>query len=202
MKLPSNLLRVAFFGAITAGHAAALLTFDDLSPGAWPAPGYSVIPNGYGGLSWNNFFVLDGFDLDTTYGYHAGVVSPSNVAFNIGGTTASIAESGGLFKVESGYLTAALNLDTSLDIQVQGFFGTALLYDNTYTVNRTAPSLINFNYVGVDRVTFISSPAQEFAMDNLMIAIPEPSTFALGVVGAALGCLGVRRIEIKSVVHQ
>jgi len=73
------------------------------------------------------------------------------------------------------------------NIRVQGFVGTTVLYDNIYTVYRTAPTLINFDYVGVDRVTFISTPQQQFAMDNLAVTIPEPSTIGLLILCAVLG---------------
>ncbi len=194
MKLHLRLFCVALVGTVTAGRGATLLTFDTLPSGTWPAPGYSVIPNGYGGLNWRNFGVLDGYNLGTDYGYHTGVVSPYNVAFNIGGTTASINAVGGVFSLQSGYLTAALNLDTPLNLRVQGFLGAAEVYDNSYTLNRTAPTFISFNSLDVDRVTFDSSPEfQPFALDNLTVVVPEPSTTALAMLAAAAGsCIGRR----------
>jgi hypothetical protein len=94
-------------------------------------------------------------------------------------------------------LTAALNLDTPLNIQVQGFVGMTLLYNNTYTVNNSGPTLINFDYDGVDSVTFTSSPPQQFAMDNLTVTVPEPSSWALMLIAAALSGFGVRRRKIE-----
>jgi len=197
MKIKFKILciGITLIGAAATGNAQGLLTFDDLTAGP-------PLPNGYGGLNWQNFGVEDGLAMPATYGYHTGMISPSNVAFNRLGQPASITVSGGLFDLDSAYLTAALNFDTPLDIEVQGFVGTTLLYDNTYIVNRSAPSLINFDYVGVNKVTFISSPAQEFAMDNLTFAVPEPSTYALVSVATVLGGFHVWRKKIKNCGHR
>jgi hypothetical protein len=105
MKLQSKLMciGIAFLGATTAGNAQVLLTFDDLStvPPVPGEPGEGVIPNGYGGLDWNNFGVLDGMEAQPTYGYNTGVVSSPNVAFNEYGSPASIATPSGLFDLDS-----------------------------------------------------------------------------------------------------
>ena len=121
-----------------------------------------------------------------TLPYYTGVVSPSNVAFNEYGNSAYVAKPGGLFDLHSAFLTAALNLSSLLNIQIQGFLGATMLYNNTYTVNNGGPTLIDLNYDGVDIVTFKSSPAQQFAMDNLTVTVPEPSIFALFILGAFL----------------
>ena len=163
-----------------------ILTFDDLPFTAR----FDQIPNGYGGLQWDTFDALNtalefsqfGFD-----GYVNGVVSPNNVAFNAGGSPAFF--SGQAFNLNSAYLGAAWN--DGLQVEVQGFVGTILTYDNTYTVNTLGSTLINFNYVGVNEVKFISSggvphgypsggAGTQLVMDNLSITlVPEPSTFAL-----------------------
>lgn len=170
---------------------ATLLTFDNLSTGFNPPPTYAAIPNGYGGLNWDNFGVINGATIDASYGYHSGVVSPNNVAFNIYGDPAAVSVARGVFALNSGYLTAALNLNTPVQIEVEGFFGTTLLYDNFYSVYNTGPTLFNFDYVGVNEVMFISSPAQQFVMDNLDVTVPDqPSTVALlGMTAIGLGLL-------------
>lgn len=197
LKLPG--IGILFIGTILTCGASTLLTFDELpTPEVIPGLNYTSIPNGYGSLLWNNFGVLDGAIMSANEGYHAGMVSSNNVAFNYYGAPASISVAGGSFNLESAYLTLALNLDTSLNIEVQGFAGTTLLYDNTCTVNRSAPTLVNFNYLGVDRVTFISSPAQQFAMDNLTVTIvPEPDPATLFSIGAALSALGMLKRKMK-----
>ena len=58
-----------------------LITFDDLPD---TTSGLEV-PTGYHGLTWNNFRELNGLAYPTTSGYQYGVVSASNVAFNVFG---------------------------------------------------------------------------------------------------------------------
>jgi len=187
MKHLTNLLWVAFLAATTASQATTLLTFDELPAGAWPVPGYAVIPNGYGELKWENFGVIDALNLDGSYGYRTGLVSPRNVAFNLYGTNAAVSVSSGLFDLDSGYLTSALNMDTNLAVRVEGFRGATLLYDHTYTVTRAGPSFITFNYLGIDRATFDTT--QQFALDNLTVAVPEPGLLPLFGLGVVLGRL-------------
>jgi hypothetical protein len=196
LKIPG--ICIIFIGTILTCGASTLLTFDGL-PAGGPLDAYPpFVPNGYGGLNWNNFAVVNGLEFSPGTGYYAGVVSASNVAFNEYGFPASISVSGGLFNLDSAYLTFALNLDTLLNIEVQGFAGGTLLYDNTYTVNRSTPTVVNFNYLGVDTVTFISSPAQQFAMDNLTVTrVPEPACATLYSVGAALSAFGMLKKKLS-----
>jgi hypothetical protein len=170
--------------ASTQSAFATLLTFDDLPSGTPSNPDFAVVPNGYGGLNWDNFGVLDGLAAEPSYGYYTGVVSPNNVAFNLYGSPASISVSSGSFDLESAYLTSALNSVPTKQIQVQGFVGGTLVYNNIYTVNNQGPTLINFDYVGIQSVTFISGN-QEFAMDNLTVSVPEPETLGFWTVCAA-----------------
>jgi hypothetical protein len=196
-----------------AGAQAQIITFDDL-----PTPagnGSSVIPNGYGGLQWQNFNYLNGVTLPANpSGYQYADVSPDNVAFNSQGQPATIT-SGTAFDLNSGYFTGAWR--DGLQVEVQGFVGATLTYDNTYTLISTAPILLSFNYTGVDKVVFTSSggtlnpnyhdpdldpplhtDADQFAMDNLTInATPEPSTVALAGLGIAF-VLARRRLFPKT----
>lgn len=174
--------------ACTTWHAnATLITFDDLTDNGSGTP----IANGYAGLNWNNFYVLNTVDYGVPSGYLAGMVSANNVAFNAYGNEAIISDS--VFTLNSAYLTAAWN--DNLQVEVKGYNGVNLLYDNTYTLSSTAPTLINFNYVGVDDVTFDSSGGTQnpnyagsgphFAMDNMTInatAVPEASTMLAGAL--------------------
>src|SRR5207302_2353793 len=122
-----------------------------------------------GRLQWNNFGVFNGWNRPVRDGYRMGTVSLENVAFNLFGDPASIG-SGTAFALNSAYLTAAFV--NGMQIRLQGWVGTTLAYDNTYTVSTTAPTLIQFNYVGIDRVTFIASPSSPFVMDNLVVTVP------------------------------
>ena len=182
---------------------AATLTFDDL---ATPYDGYEYRAPivSYGGLQWSNFYVFD--VVDTLHyqisGYPNALVSPKNIALNWFGSPA-LFSSGTPFDLSSAYLTAAWN--DGLHVEAKGYIGATLVYDNTYTINTTGPSLINFNYLGVTAVDFISSggvpnPAYSgtgsgthFSMDDLTINVPEPSSLALACLGAAALMNGRRR---------
>ena len=174
---------------------AATLNFDDL---ATPYDGYEyrapIVT--YGGLQWNNFSVFDVADTlhYQTSGYPNALVSPKNIAVNGFGNPAQVS-SGTPFVLNSAYLTAAWN--DGLNVEVRAFAGASLAYDNIYTINSTAPTLINFNYFGVTEVDFIPSggipnPAYSrtgsgthFSVDNLVINVPEPSSLSLALLGAA-----------------
>jgi len=170
-----------------------ILTFDDL-PSIY---GTAQIPNGYGGLQWQNFWYLNAVTYwGNPSGYSNGLVSADNVAFNANGDPAQIG--GGLFDLNSAYLTGAWN--DGLQLEVQGFIGSTLIYDNTYTVNTAGPTLINLNYLGIDEANFISFGGthnssfavggEQFAVDNLNVTlVPEPTSMwllAAGILGMIL----------------
>jgi hypothetical protein len=161
---------LALVGAVSARGADTLLTFDELDPrtGFFRGPFYDPIPNGYGGLSWGNFGVIHPVGLQSILGYNTGTVSQSNVAFNLNGQPASIYLPRGSFDLRSAYLTAATTVQ--LNIRVQGYAGAELLYDTNYTVTSAGPTLAHFNYTGVDRVLFTTTPRNPLAMDNLVVA--------------------------------
>jgi hypothetical protein len=179
---------------VFAGNPVTL-TFDDLpSPGTYG----SLIPAGYGGLQWNNFNYLDGEDFVAS-GFQNGVMSGQNVAFNGSGNSAQIS-SGTSFDLNSAWLTAAWN--DGLQLEVQGFSGGTLAYDQTYTLNAAAPTLLTFSYFDVDQVNFISfggvnhgygGSGTQFVMDNLTVSVPEPNSTMLLLFGSTLIVLQLRK---------
>jgi hypothetical protein len=190
-------LSAVSLGAPQISKAQTVLNFDDLSPG--PLGSYVVIPNGYGGLQWSGFAVLNGSLESPTTGYHTGMVSPNNVAFNYDQfNRTALSSSGTPFNFNSAYLTSAFS--AGLPVEVQGYVGTALTYDNTYTLSPTGPDFINFNYLGVDEVKFsVGSDADIFVMDNMSITIvPEPSFWTLFTIGATMAGAVVLRQKLKS----
>src|SRR5437773_3408879 len=158
---------IALLGTIPVSHGSTLLTFDDLSPGTVTL----LIPNGYGGLTWSNFYAYNGTLAQPAYGYFKGIVSTANVALN-GFADPSGFSSSSLIDLNSAYMTAAF--DDGLHVRVQGISGTNLLYDNTYVLGLNAPTLINFNYLQIDKVLFQSTPARNFVVDNLSISSTNP----------------------------
>jgi hypothetical protein len=176
---------------LTIRPARADITFDDLPSAPYGAP----ITNGYAGLSWSNFYVLDTAAYQPS-GYVNGVVSGTNVAYNGNGSAAAISD--GAFTLNSAYFTAAWN--DGLNVAVQGFLNGNLAHSLAFTVGTSGPTLVTFNWL-VDAVTFSSSGGSDnrayggsgthFAMDNLRIneAVPEPSAILLLTTMLALvGC--------------
>jgi len=155
-----------------------LITFDDLAD---TSTGLNV-PNGYQGLIWNNFGYLNALTNNfNPSGYSYAVISSNNVAFNWSGSPAYIRSPLLPFDLVSAYLTAAWR--DGLQLQVEGYVGPYLAYSNVYTLSATAPTLIEFNYLGVDQVVFSSAGGtpqwgngENFAMDNLTIVTNSPPT--------------------------
>ena len=173
-------LVLALATASSSGWASpTLITFDDLPETTTGL----VVPNGYQNLTWVDFYYLDGVNyVDNPSGYQNGVVSASQVAFMWGaanpGTTASITNSLG-FDLISGWLTAAWR--DGLQVRVIGYSSGVAVYDNTYTLSTLAPTFINFNYLGVNQVTFSTSGGTQspvlfgdgyhFLMDNVTVSV-------------------------------
>jgi hypothetical protein len=158
-----------------------VITFDDLPNSA----GGANVPNGYQGLNWNNFGYLNGRSNNyNPSGYPYSVISPNNVSFNWSGTQASISSPLLPFDFDSAYLTAAWC--DALHVQVLGYVGGVQTYSNIYTLSATNPTLINFNYRGVDIIVFNSSggtphpgysaSGEQFAMDSVTIVTNPPAS--------------------------
>ena len=160
---------------VALAQSPTTLTFEHLQP-AWT--------NGYGGLQWTNFDLLDGVNYtNNPSGYFYGVVSRNHIVLNAYTHPAGITRSNGTFNLLSGYLTGAWR--DQLRVRTQGFLDNTLLYDKTNIVYSTRPAFVNFNYVGVNRVVFSSSDGYEhgapfhgfgthFVMDDLTLSMSSP----------------------------
>jgi PEP-CTERM motif-containing protein len=185
--LPIVCLAMLSVYAISA-HSQTVITFDDLSL----PPVDPFIPSGYQGLSWSNFGEVNAILMsNSSPGVYNGMVSPSNVAFNAGGSPAEVDAIGTNFDFLSAYLTGAWN--SNLNIEVEGFRSGTLLYETTVVVSVTSPTLFTFDYTNIDRLYFNSYggqpaftpvPEYNFVMDNMTVEfVPEPSSLLLAAMG-------------------
>src|ERR1017187_2379268 len=192
MKMRSFLLPIVLLVfSIISADGATVITFDDLSE----AGSGTFLANGYQGLNWSNFGILNAVlrtNLFGISGYYYGMVSASNVAWG-GFISPTEIDSPTNFDFFSTYLTGAWN--SNLNVEVKGFNGVTMLFDTTVVASATSPSLFTFNYLNINRLTFDSSGGQSagfpngsgehFAMDNFTFEfIPEPSSFLLAGFGA------------------
>jgi hypothetical protein len=145
---------------------AETLTFETFTPGM----DHFSLPNGFGGLTWENFQVLNAVNHGFRTGYRNGMISPNNVIFNPFGDPAAIRCSSH-FQLISAFMTAAV-ID-GLEVHVRGLAGGLPLYDETYVLSTESPSYIEFNWEGIDRVEFSSTPGSQFAIDNLDVIVPN-----------------------------
>jgi PEP-CTERM motif len=168
------------------------VTFDDLTNL------FNPVPNGYGGLNWSNFYVLDGVNyFDNPSGYQNGVVSPNNIAYNAYGAPASILEFGKPFYVDDFYTTAAWR--DNLYISIVGYLGGNPVISGSGYIDTTSPTYwFATGDVWIDTLTFTTSggvnhgyngDGTHFALDNFTYSTtPEPATLLLigtGIVGLA-----------------
>jgi hypothetical protein len=203
LKLANVALSLVVFLFIAASGADAradFITFDDL-PG-----GFSLVPNGYGGLNWSNFIDVDGNSLPAGSGFRNGIVSSPNIAFNGGGNPA-LFSSASPFTFVSGYLTGAWR--DGLSVEIQGYLAGNLVHDTTITVNTTGPTLFAPNWQNVDTVQFLSSggtthpgltgDGSQFVLDSLTVGqpVPEPSTLVL-LSSLTVSLIGFYRHGVRS----
>ena len=182
------------------------VTFDDITTND-----FGTVYDGYYGLGWYNFSVLNGPNYYEFYagpnGYTNGVVSGDYVAYNGYGEPAAIYSiNGNAFTLNSFEINAAWN--DGLLVEIYGFDLNANLIDYTYgVIDPFGPYHAQLDWTGLGEVLFVSSggtgafggPATHFALDNVVLTLPEPSayaTFAILFGGAGLGILRARRRKI------
>ncbi|MBD1833725.1 hypothetical protein H6F61_13810 [Cyanobacteria bacterium FACHB-472] len=202
----------AMFIALVTGQIAesTVLTFDDISTNF-----LSPIPSGYGGFNWDNFEYISKSYINSLLpgsGYANGTVSEDYTAFNPFGTPATISSSS-IFDFDGAYLTGAAN--NALNIQVEGFLNGVLTNSTTVVVNIDAPTLFNFNFLGINELKFTSFGGigagifagdnnTQFVLDNFTFnqtatPVPEPASALSLLAFVTLGATKVmKRKQINS----
>ena len=136
-----------------------IITFDDR-----PADISVPIENGYAGLNWNDFYVINSGDLPGT-GYETGVVTQPNAAYNGWANPASF-NSANLFTLTSGDFTAAWYDER---VTVNGVLNGVVEDTATFNINTQSPTLETFNWSGINEVDFTSNGGSQFVLDNLTL---------------------------------
>jgi hypothetical protein len=211
MRKLALLVCLAAFAPV--GPASAELIHFDLLKGSGEKP----IPSGWGSFHWStDFWWLNPAQDLPGSGYQYGMVSPPNVAYNADAANVSFRRNTP-FELVSFDLTAAWN--NGLKVTVTGFRKGVQVDSTTFTVNASGPTLETLNW-DVNRVTFHSfggtsagydGGGEHFVLDNLTTmpitapstdlqssfsGVPEPSTWALMLLGfAGLGYAGFRKAQ-------
>ena len=194
-KLLLLLCAILLIFGLVGSAGATVLTFDDVMD---PMPATNArLPNGYGGLNWNNFWVINSkWDQSGGIGYTTGVKSPDYVAANYKGEVSSAG--GGVFNFLGAYLTSAHDAPNSAVIT--GYLGPDLVYQTDPLILTVVATEHDFGtaFYGIDRLTFSST--SQFVMDNVTYnPVPEPATMLLlgfGLIGMTV--IGRKRFFRKA----
>jgi len=167
---------------------ADMLTFDDITTTIW----YELIPDGYGGVDWDNFNAIYGPSYPGT-AYDWGRVSGDYTAYNGYGSPASISISSGTFDFNGAYLAP----QDSWNVRVLGYREGALTHDNT-VVLAAGSQWFDFNYMDIDELRFIPVYDGRFVMDNFtfnepVVPIPVPGALVLGAIGLSFAGWRLKR---------
>lgn len=199
MKLKMILATLLAAGAMVSAQATVTttktLTFDDI-PAVEASEAnnpISVLAPNYGGLSWDQVYVLHK-DFHPGTGYDTGTVSGQFVGFNASANLASFSDTTA-FSFVSVYVTNAWE---SGSVTFTGFLNGVQTQQSVISANTNGPVFASFNWGNVDKVTFRGAQNQ-VVLDNLTVGamaapVPEPETYALLLAGLGLmGAVARRR---------
>jgi hypothetical protein len=155
----------------------------------------SPVPNGYGGLDWNNFAAMTMPPPAAAF-----TVAPAtgSFAFNKGGAPASFS-SPNACTFTSGMLSTMG--PSHIGLEIVGTLGGKPV-DSVIINLSTVPVQETFNWSGIDGVRFVPQPGSNinakfpFALEQLVInqpSVPEPASMMLFGSGAGLAFAGLRK---------
>jgi|GEM_PF-3940415 len=157
------------------------ITFDDITHEISP---HQNLPENYHGFSWDqNIYLISASTYDGYMGSNAMVTSGQYAIFFDDFETERTISSPTRFNFLSAEMTSYGA--PSGQYQIKGFAGGVEKYNITVDVNSHSPSLINFNFTNIDRVTFTKETGAWLVMDDLVVGavIPGPSGVVKGTNG-------------------
>ena len=195
MKAFLSVAAVAASILTAAPASAVVIGFDDIIS----TVSLANIPQGYGGLNWNNFGVVHK-DRNPNTGYDTGAISGDYPAYNNMALPADITAITDTFSFDGAWFTSAWEDDNIL--LIEGFTDDDGIadYSLSLTLNTQTPLFLDVHWTGLHRLRFTTSGLgnTHFAMDDLrinegpMTEVPEPLTIGLLGMGL-LGVAGARR---------
>ena len=190
MQFPKrHSLPVLLLAASVCAKAQATITFDNVTTQA-----HAIIPEGYSGFDWSNFYVASPALLGPPYntcGYENGLISGQYIAFNGYANPSELSTVGNTDSIFglTGYFTAAWTSDDQLTIE--GLVNNKVVQSFVYELSETKPQFLKIHFSqDVSEIEFVTfSPttySSQMVLDNLTLnpksATPEPeSLLALGL---------------------
>jgi len=199
-----GLLCGVFLFAPLASAASITVDFDHVRDSGFQVGNF--IQDGYSDFVWSNFGVIEPVSLGEpfeTSGYTNGIVSGDSVGFIDSGST--VTRGGDLFDFSSAYLTSAWR--DNVYVLVTGYLNNNASYQDIFYIDSYVPAFIDFEYLGIDRLTFSSANGidagyggngSNVAIDDMVFnisSVPEPSALIL-IISGLIGFLGFKRKRI------
>ena len=146
--------------------ADVLVTFDDLV-----LHGIIELPSGYHRLSWRNWVVTHNKFYDGE-GYMNSTMSGEFVAYNSSGHPVSISHERP-FDFAGGFFGAAWLRAEGETLQVRGWRGSLLVYDETIELSSLGPVYFAAGFSNVTRLQFSTRRYWQFVCDNIELTLPN-----------------------------
>jgi hypothetical protein len=198
---------IMLFGLFDKAYAV-VLDFEGV-----PTSEFPFIPNGYGGLNWDNM-IFTNKDMDPGLyneslpwysGIRYGIVSGTQLARNnMANPTTIYSNPGEYFDFNSAYFTSARQHNMFID--VIGFRDGTQIYDKMITVDTYSATNFVFDYKSIDKLYIASYGGtpdltkpdtyfHDFLMDdfNYSSPVPEPSSLLMTMIGIYFLVMARRR---------